>query len=66
MDRPFISNPRTRQAKRLINEMTVLRDKLKLLEQELEHIQQQCNHHFFETTVIRKCKICHFTESLHY
>lgn len=66
MDRPFINNPRTRQAKRLINEMTVLRNELTQLEQKLEHIQQQCNHQFFETTAMRKCKICHYTESLHY
>ncbi|GEN30057.1 hypothetical protein HNQ35_000241 [Cerasibacillus quisquiliarum] len=66
MDRLFINNTRKKQAKQLINEMTILRHELIQLEQKLEHIQRQCHHQFLETTTMRKCKICHYTESLHY
>jgi hypothetical protein len=47
-------------------EIRDLNDKRDLLKQQLKLIQRNCNHDFIETAMMRKCRICKWTESIYY
>ncbi len=36
------------------------------LEEQLSYLQQNCQHVFNETDLMRRCVKCHYTESLYY
>ena len=53
-------------AQELQKETAELKEKILKLEQQIAHIQKNCQHSFFETPFMRKCVKCHYIESLYY
>lgn len=53
-------------AEQLLHQITVKRQNLHLLEEQLALLQAQCIHEYTETVTYRKCIKCLKTESVHY
>ncbi|MBM7633126.1 serine protease [Geomicrobium sediminis] len=54
---------RVKQIEHLIEEKKV---EVEQLEATLEHIQQQCSHHFSGDELMRRCLMCNKVEVLYY
>ncbi|MDR7000263.1 hypothetical protein [Neobacillus niacini] len=54
------------EIRRLMEEVGSLEEQIQHLNKKIQTIQLQCKHVFLETSVMRKCRKCGFTESTYY
>lgn len=66
MDQEFIDETNSIKVMKLHEDINILKQKIHILEKEIENIQQHCRHLFSESYSMRKCRKCGFAESTYY
>lgn len=66
MDLEYTDNNHSIEVKTLMVEIAMLQEKIHQLNGKISSIQGRCKHIFFETSGMRKCQKCYFTESTYY
>ncbi|GHH98987.1 hypothetical protein AM1BK_25300 [Neobacillus kokaensis] len=66
MVQKYIANNNAHDIKKLTAEIVFLQEQIHQLKNRIDSIQQHCKHIFLETSVMRKCQKCGYTESTYY
>jgi hypothetical protein len=66
MDQKFTDNPSSLKVIELMEEIEFLQQQIQSLQKEIKTIQHHCRHIFWETSYMRKCQKCGYTESTYY
>ncbi len=66
MDPKFIDNHNLKEIQKLKREIESLENEIREMEDKIQSIYCSCNHIFQETTVMRVCQKCGYSESTYY
>lgn len=66
MDPKSIDNSGSLEIMKLKEEVALLQKRVQFLQRKINDIQHRCKHIFWESSSIRKCQKCGYTESTYY
>ncbi|WP_028400729.1 hypothetical protein [Ectobacillus panaciterrae] len=66
MDQKSIDESNYNEIKKIKREIEIMQHKIHQLQEEIQYIQRICDHTFMETSVMRICQRCGFSESTYY